>query len=111
MIAVRVAESGLTLTSIPPTPQIVHRFTDGMPSTRVAIAMKIHYFKNAFNNWTTHDLHDIDALAVAVAYCAVYSDRKAMRAVKSSRELGIFGTVLRSVRATATGSTGGCTSH
>ncbi|WP_162293446.1 hypothetical protein [Mycobacteroides abscessus] len=95
MLTVRIAASGHTVKELMPTPEIARRFADGMPSTRVAIAMKVHYFKNSSNNWTTNDIHDIDALAVAVAYCdAVYSDKKAMHAVRSSRELDSFGTVL-----------------
>ncbi len=95
IIAGQLAESGRAPDEVLPTPEIAHRFTDGMPSTRVAIAMKTHYFKNASKNWTSNDVHDIDALAVAVAYCdAVYSDKQAMHAVRSSRELNVFGTVL-----------------
>lgn len=55
MVAGRVAEHGRTLDELLPTPQAAHRFTDGMPSTRVAIAMKIHYFKNAAKNWSAVD--------------------------------------------------------
>lgn len=46
-IAGRLAESGRAPDKVLPTPEAAHRFTDGMPSTRVAIAMKTHYFKNA----------------------------------------------------------------
>jgi hypothetical protein len=74
-------------------------FTDGTPSTRVPIAMKTHYFKSATKNWTSNDVHDVDALAVAVAYCdAVYSDKQAMSAVRSSRKLYVFGTALPRTR-------------
>lgn len=93
MVASRIAEAGKTLEEVLPTAEVAFAFTDGMPSTRVAISMKTHYFKNADNRWTTNDVSDIDALSVAVAYCdAVYSDKKAMHAVKSSPELGVFGT-------------------
>jgi hypothetical protein len=95
MVSVRLAESGRTLKEVLPTPEVAFAFTDGMPSTRVAISMKTHYFKNAANRWTTNDVSDIDALSVAVAYCdAVYSDKKAMHAVKSSHELGVFNTFI-----------------
>lgn len=95
VVARRVAEHGRTLDGLLPTPEAAHRFTDGMPSTRVAIAMKTHYFKNAAKSWSANDVHDIDALAVAVAYCdAVYSDKQAMHAVRSSRDLDIFYTFL-----------------
>lgn len=93
MVSVRVAQAGRTLKEVLPTSEVALAFTDGMPSTRVAISMKTHYFKNAANRWRTNDVSDIDALSVAVAYCdAVYSDKKAMHAVRSSPELGVFNT-------------------
>ena len=93
MVSVRIAEAKRTLKEVLPTAEAALAFTDGMPSTRVAISMKTHYFKNADNRWTTNDVSDIDALSVAVAYCdAVYSDKKAMHAVRSSPELGVFNT-------------------
>jgi hypothetical protein len=93
MVSVRISQAGRTLQEVLPTAEVALAFTDGMPSTRVAISMKTHYFKNAANRWTTNDVSDIDALSVAVAYCdAVYSDKKAMHAVRSSPELGVFNT-------------------
>jgi len=95
MVSVRIAEAGRELRAVLPTNDVARAFTDGMPSTRVAISMKTHYFKNSHNHWEVNDVHDIDALAVAVAYCdAVYSDKKAMHAVRSSPELGVFNTFL-----------------
>lgn len=47
-----------------------------MPSVRVAVSLKTHYHKNRQHNWTTNDMYDIDALAVAMPYCdAVFADK------------------------------------
>jgi hypothetical protein len=95
MVASRIAEAGKSLVEVLPTADVALAFTDGMPSTRVAISMKTHYFKNADNKWSTNDVSDIDALSVAVAYCdAVFSDKKAMNAVTSSPDLRFFGTFI-----------------
>jgi hypothetical protein len=95
MVSLRIAEVRRDLQEVLPTIDVARAFTDGMPSTRVAISMKTHYFKNADNRWTVNDVHDIDALAAAVAYCdAVHSDKKAMHAVRSSPELQLFTTYL-----------------
>lgn len=70
-------------------------FSDGMPSTRVAISLKENYHRNRQHNWTSNDMHDIDALAVAMPYCdAVFTDAAAWNALKNSRELLVFGTFL-----------------
>jgi hypothetical protein len=70
-------------------------FTDGMPSTRVAVSLKEHYHRNRRHNWTSNDIHDIDALAAAMPYCdAVFTDAAAWNALKNSRELKVFDTVL-----------------
>jgi hypothetical protein len=95
MVARRIALAGKSLAEVLPTAEVALAFTDGMPSTRVAISMKTHYFKNADNKWSTNDVSDIDALSVAAAYCdAVYSDKKAMNAVTSSPDLRLFGTFI-----------------
>jgi hypothetical protein len=44
-------------------PSKARDFSDGMPSTRVAISLKEHYHRNRQHNWTSNDIHDIDALA------------------------------------------------
>ena len=70
-------------------------FTDRMPSTRVAVSLKTGYHKDNRHTWTQNDIHDIDALAVAVPYCdAVFTDKAARNGVKSSPELDVFKTYL-----------------
>ncbi|QNJ90050.1 hypothetical protein HZU40_17215 [Mycolicibacterium fluoranthenivorans] len=71
------------------------QFTDGMPSTRVAVSLKEHYHRDSRHNWTSNDIHDIDALAVAMPYCdAVFTDAAAWNALKSSPGLEVFDTFL-----------------
>ena len=78
-----------------PTPEDARSFSDGLPSVRVAVSLKTHYHKNRQHNWTTNDVHDIDALAVAMAYCdAVFADKAMRNALLSSPELNLFGTEL-----------------
>lgn len=70
-------------------------FTDGMPSTRVAISLKEYYHRDRQHNWTSNDIHDIDALAVAMPYCdAVFTDAAAWNALKNSQGLNVFDTFL-----------------
>jgi hypothetical protein len=70
-------------------------FAEGMPSSRVAISLKTRYHRDGRHQWTTNDIHDIDALAVAVPYCdAVFTDKAARNALAASPELRPFGTFL-----------------
>ncbi|BBX83551.1 hypothetical protein [Mycolicibacterium aubagnense] len=70
-------------------------FTDRMPSTRVAVSLKAAYHKDNRHKWTTNDIHDIDALSIAVPYCdAVFTDKAARNQMVRSPELEVFGTFL-----------------
>jgi hypothetical protein len=74
---------------------IMRAFADGMPSSRVAISLKTRYHRNGQHQWTSNDIHDIDALAVAVPYCdAVFTDKAARNALASSAEIRPLGTFL-----------------
>lgn len=42
-----------------------------MPSQRVVIELKTSYHRDAGHRWTTNDLHDIDAMSLALPYCDV----------------------------------------
>lgn len=70
-------------------------FADSMPSSRVAISLKTRYHRDGRHQWTPNDIHDIDALAIAVPYCnAVFTDKAARNALAASPELRLFGTFL-----------------
>jgi hypothetical protein len=47
------------------------RFLLRMPSQRVVIELKTSYHRNSKHAWTTNDLHDIDAMSLALPYCDV----------------------------------------
>jgi hypothetical protein len=42
-----------------------------MPSVEVAVTLKTAAHRNQERKWTTNDIHDIDALSIAVPYCDV----------------------------------------
>lgn len=70
-------------------------FAEGMPSSRVAISLKTRYHRDWRHQWTANDIHDIDALAIAVPYCdAIFTDKAAHSALAASREFRPFGTFL-----------------
>jgi hypothetical protein len=73
----------------------IRAFADGMPSNRVAITLKTRYHRDGQHRWTSNDIHDIDALAVAVPYCdAVFTDKAVHNALTASREILPFDTFL-----------------
>ena len=73
----------------------IRGFADGMPSNRVAMGVKYRYHKNPKHRWTSNDIADIDALAVAVPYCdAVYSDNAARSALLAHHLDATFGIFL-----------------
>lgn len=70
-------------------------FSDGMPSTRVAVSLKTIYHKNRQHVWTSNDTNDIDALSIAVPYCdCVFTDKAVRDKVISCRELDVFQTAM-----------------
>jgi hypothetical protein len=72
-----------------------------MPQVQVAVSMKTVYHRDPAREWRTNDIADIDALAVAYAYCdAVLTDKQARSALADSLELRAFGAYLpRNVQA------------
>lgn len=66
-----------------------------MPQTQVAVTMKTRYHRNPAHRWKINHIADIDALAVAYAYCeALLTDAEARTALSSAPELGGFGARL-----------------
>ena len=53
------------------TPTGVRRAFDSMPSFDASVSLKTSLHRNAEHWWTANDVHDIDALAVALPYCDV----------------------------------------
>lgn len=64
------------------------QFMAAMPHTQVAISIKTRYHRNPDHRWTVNDIHDIDALSVAYAYCdVVFTDKAAWAALTDSTDL------------------------
>jgi hypothetical protein len=95
ILAAGIAER-VELEELFPEVNDARRFTDGMPSTRVAITIKTHYHRNGQHQWKPNDVHDIDAMSVAVPYCdAVYTDKAVRNALVSNEdEVKVFGTFM-----------------
>lgn len=63
-----------------------------MPQVQVAVSMKTHYHRNPEHQCKVNHVADIDALAIAYAYCdALLTDAEARTALVNSRELRAFG--------------------
>lgn len=59
------------------------------------LSLKTCYHRDGRHQWTTNDIRDIDAIAVAVPYCdAVFTDKAARNTLAASREFRPFGTFL-----------------
>lgn len=73
-----LTEHGLRLASVAATPELARTFTDSMPAGDVWISLVTAAHRNAQTNWTSNDIFDLDALAIAVPYCdAVVTERHA----------------------------------
>jgi hypothetical protein len=60
-------------------------FIDSIPSARLAVDLKVELIRNQSNTWTVNDLHDIDALSLAIPYChVVVGDKATVDAVRRS---------------------------
>jgi hypothetical protein len=63
-------------------------FIRAMPSTEVSIELKTAWHKNGEKQWTTNDIHDVDAMAVAVPYCDIVVTEKACHHILKTARLG-----------------------
>lgn len=72
-----LAERGLVLEDLMTGPESGRAFVRAMPSTEVSIELKTAWHRNGERDWTVNDIHDIDALALAVPYCDVVVTEKA----------------------------------
>jgi hypothetical protein len=56
-----------------------------MPSAEVSVELKTAYHRNSGKIWSTNDIHDLDAMALAVPYCdVVFTDAAARHALITS---------------------------
>jgi len=72
-----LAKRGLTLKEVLPDRQSGRAFVRSMPSTDVAIELKTAWHRNRDKHWNANDIHDIDAMSVAVPYCDIVVTDKA----------------------------------
>lgn len=78
---------GVDLGDVGGEPEAFRRFTDSMPSSDVHISLVTAAHRNPQTRWTSNDIFDIDALAVAVPYCDVVVTEKHARHVLSAAGL------------------------
>lgn len=72
-------ERGLVLADVIMNEESARAFMRAMPTTEVAIEIKTAWHRNGQRDWTTNDIDDIDAMALAVPYCDVVVTEKACR--------------------------------
>lgn len=70
-------QRGITLERILTSPQAGVAFMRSMPTTDVAIALKAAWHRNRDKPWSSNDIYDIDAMALAVPYCDIVVTEKA----------------------------------
>lgn len=71
------------------------RFIRGMPSTEVLVALLTERHRDGARSWTSNDIIDIDAMALAVPYCDfVVADKAVAHALTSSGVAGRMGTIV-----------------
>jgi hypothetical protein len=68
-------------------------FADAVPSLRIAVDLKVELFRGAAKPWNMNEVHDIDALSMAVPYChVVVPDREMASLLSRSRAAERHGT-------------------
>ncbi len=78
----------------------VSAFFESVPSLRIATEMKTNLFRDPSRTWKINDLHDIDALSLAIPYChVVISDKAAVDSVRKSKIDHLCGTKVIAVMA------------
>lgn len=94
-LAETLRERGIEFDHAFPGRAAVNAFMQAMPSTDVAVALKTAYHRNNSKRWEVNDIHDIDALSIALPYCdVVVTDRQAQRALQMGQTLTRCNTVL-----------------
>jgi hypothetical protein len=74
-----LGERGLSLSELfaAQAPDRARAFVRALPSSEVAIELKTAWHRNPAKTWAANDVHDIDALALAVPYCDIVVTEKA----------------------------------
>ena len=70
-------------------------FVDRIVSLRIAVDLKVELFRNTSSAWSINDLHDVDAVSLAVPYChVVVADRATADRLRRSGAPGRHGTLV-----------------
>jgi hypothetical protein len=72
-----LAKRGITIERLLTSSHAGVAFMRSMPTTDVAIELKIAWHRNRYKQWSPNDIYDIDALALAVPYCDIVVTEKA----------------------------------
>ena len=83
-----LAARRLNLRDVAPDRISAQALVRSMPSTEVAIELKTAWHRDRNKSWEENDIHDIDALALAVPYCDVVVTEKACHHVLTNAGLG-----------------------
>lgn len=75
----QLAQRGRHLDDLGETLDERREFVLRMPSQRVIVELKTSYHRNPDHRWTTNDLHDLDAMSLALPYCDVVLADAAVR--------------------------------
>lgn len=97
MLPRALAARALTLEHLGSNPEAARAFVRSMPSTEVAIEIKTAWHRNSDKRWTPNDIHDIDALSLAVPYCDIVVTEKGCHHLLTAARLGerMHTTILR----------------
>ena len=77
MAPLALQQRGISLDRILTSPQAAVAFMRSMPTTDVAITLKTAWHRNRDKPWSSNDVYDIDAMALAVPYCDIVVTEKA----------------------------------
>lgn len=77
MAPLALQERGISLDRILTSPEAGVAFMRSMPTTDVAITLKTAWHRNRDKAWSSNDVYDIDAMALAVPYCDIVVTEKA----------------------------------
>jgi len=97
MVDEQLSRRGVGVGDVMPDRQAARELLRSVPSSDVAVALKTQMRKNGQRaaRWSTNDVHDTDALALAVPYCAVVVTAKhAADALRRAALPGRYGTAL-----------------
>jgi hypothetical protein len=83
-----LTERGLVLSDVISDARSARAFVRAMPSTEVSIELKTAWHRNRDKPWSANDVHDIDAMSLAVPYCDIVVTEKACHHVLEAAQLG-----------------------